>query len=201
VTDSSRSKGLRRFWLARGERVLFTRPLIIFSAAVLVCLVVLLAEVFALGGLRHGRLLANALTLCLLLAGTDLACRIFRSGWIRLSREGYRFHQPWSGERSSSTWQNTEMAAIVPGEMVKFAQGVALLLVTKDGSRCVLEYRPELIRAVLHSNPALRIAALPENPEIRHLLRQLDQAGVGWLPLTWVERNGGTELVLKQPSR
>ena len=199
MSEHPRSKGQGRFWLARGERVLFSRPLIFFSAAVLVCLLFLLAEVLALGGLRHGRLLLNALAVCLLLAGADLACRIFRSGWLRLSREGCRYHQPWTGERLSVSWQEVEMAAIVPGEMVKFARGVALLLVTKDGSRCVLEYRPELINALLRSDPALRIAALPENPEIRQLLRQLDHAGIGWLPLTWVQRDSGVELVLKQP--
>ena len=57
-------------------------------------------------------------------------------------------------------------------------------------------WHPTLLRVVM-GNLLRNATHYTESGEIRQVLRQLDEAGVGWLPLGWVQRGGEVELVLR----
>ena len=184
----------------RPWRILW-RMLLVWALALAAVLILVISEQAALGEVVHGRLAGNMAALLALAGLVDGTVTLFRAGWFRFNNSGYGVHIPWNGSRAGGQWEHVNFIGLVPGSTVGARFDVMVLIVDARGKARAMEYRQGLVEKLLALCPSLRIAALVENRKVGDICRKLDEEGIGWLPLSWVQHiDGSGELVLRSPA-
>ena len=181
----------------------FWRTGLIWLTALAAALVIKACEEAAFGAVLHGRLIGNMSAVLVLAGLVDGVITLFQAGWFRFNESGYGIHIPWRGRRGGGRWEDVNFIGLVPGSVAGTRYSVMVLIVNSKGKARAIEYRWGLVEKLLTLHPDLRVAALAENKKVAAICRRLDEAELGWLPLSWVQHmDGSGELVLRaQTSR